>query len=67
MGVAVLSGRPNVMSIVKEVVQSAGQHEKIIVAACGPTSLIRDSRKAILANISPSEPSVALHCEQFGW
>ncbi len=67
MGVAVPSGRPNVMSIVKEVDQSAGQHEKIIVATCGPASLIKDTRKAISANISPSGPYVALHCEHFGW
>lgn len=63
----VLEGRPNVASIIEEVLHGAGQHENIVVAACGPDSLVNATRQAAPACISASGPAVELHCEQYGW
>ena len=63
----VQSGRPNVASIVKEVVNGASQHDRVFVVACGPSSLMHAARQAAAACISASGPSVNLHTEQFGW
>ena len=61
------SGRPNIPAIIKEVVLNAGQHERVVVAGCGPVSLMDATRQGAAACISTSGPSIDLHLEQFGW
>ena len=60
-------GRPSIAGIVKEAIQGVGQHDRVCVVACGPSSLMHDARQAAAACISTSGPSIDLHTEQFGW
>jgi hypothetical protein len=63
----VAPGRPNVPAIINDVVRRSGRHERILIGACGPDSLMWDVRRAATNAISVSGPSVELHGEQFGW
>ncbi|KAH8802841.1 ferric reductase NAD binding domain-containing protein [Xylogone sp. PMI_703] len=60
-------GRPNIQSLIRNIVQQSTPQERIIVAACGPGSLTKTVREAAAECISASGPSIELHCEQFGW
>jgi len=61
------AGRPEVRKIIQEAIGSCDKNEKIIIAACGPDSMMAITRQCVVDNIKTSGPSVELHCEQFGW
>jgi Ferric reductase NAD binding domain len=63
----IMSGRPDVVNIVTEIVDRADKNESIAVAACGPDSLMQITRKTVARNIRGEGPSLEFHCEQFGW
>lgn len=60
-------GRPDTASLIREAVQSTSQHQRVLVAACGPNGLMRVVRDTTASLISGDGPGVELHCEQFGW
>jgi hypothetical protein len=64
---SVIPGRPDVESLIKEVVRKAGDGDRIAIAACGPDGLMRTVRNTAAACIKIKGPSIELHCEQFGW
>ncbi|KAH8601638.1 ferric reductase NAD binding domain-containing protein [Bisporella sp. PMI_857] len=63
----VVSGRPNIDALVRSLVESAGAHERVAVASCGPDAMMKDVRRVTASVTRVSGPSVELHCEQFGW
>jgi hypothetical protein len=64
---SVQSGRPDVANIIYSLVETSAKHDRIAVAACGPNSLMKVTRKTVARCIRPDGPSLELHCEQFGW
>jgi hypothetical protein len=65
--VPIILGRPDISSRVRDVVSATGEPERTIVAACGPESLMNETRSVVGELVKSSERSVTLHCEQFGW
>lgn len=63
----VMLGRPDISATVRGIVSTTGEHERAIVAACGPESLMRETRSVVGELVKKSERSITLHCEQFGW
>lgn len=60
-------GRPDVDSLIKEVVSKADDWDRVVIAACGPSGLMRAVRGTAANAIQVKGPSVELHCEAFGW
>jgi hypothetical protein len=60
-------GRPDISATIRSIVGAREEHERIIVAACGPKSLMRETRVVVGDLVANSGRSVTLHCEQFGW
>jgi hypothetical protein len=63
----VLPRRPDIETLIKNVVVSAGDDERIAIAACGPDSLTWEVRRTATNAIKVQGPGIELHCEQFGW
>lgn len=61
------SGRPDITTIVNEIVEKAEDNDRVVVAACGPDSLMQATRSIVAKNIKVNGPSIELHVEQFGW
>jgi NAD(P)H-flavin reductase len=59
-------GRPSVATIITETVAGADSQERIMVAVCGPSGMMRDVRNSIVENIKVNGPSLELHSEHFG-
>ena len=62
---SIKSGRPDIASIITEMLATADKHERLAVAACGPDSLMQVARQTVARLIKPEGPSLELHCEQF--
>lgn len=56
-------GRPDVTTVVREAVSSMAPSQRVLVAACGPTEMIKTVRNAAAKSIRNSRASVELHCE----
>lgn len=67
INVKTLGGRPDIGTIVKNVVRASEERDLVAVAACGPVELMRVARNAVADSIEIGGASVTLHCEQFGW
>jgi hypothetical protein len=63
----IASGRPDTATLIREAVLSAKKGERVLVAACGPESLMTVVRDTTANLIRGDGPGVELHCEQFGW
>ncbi|KAL2065517.1 hypothetical protein VTL71DRAFT_3187 [Oculimacula yallundae] len=63
----VLPGRPDIDTIIRDIVAKSGDDERIAIAACGPDALTWSVRKTATNCIKVKGPSIELHCEQFGW
>jgi hypothetical protein len=63
----ILHGRPDVETLIKDVVAKAGKDERVLIAACGPEGLMWSVRRTAAGCITVGGASVELHCEQFGW
>lgn len=59
--------RADVVALIRAAVASVRPDQKVLVAGCGPASLLAEVRNTTADCISPDGPSVALHLEQFGW
>jgi hypothetical protein len=65
--VPVVLGRPDITAMIRSIVGATEVYERTIVAACGPDSLMKETRIVVGDLVANSERSVTLHCEQFGW
>lgn len=63
----IMLGRPDVNATIRAIVGNSEERERTVVAACGPESLMRDTRGVVAELVVRSGRSVELHCEQFGW
>ncbi|KAI1502632.1 ferric reductase NAD binding domain-containing protein [Biscogniauxia marginata] len=63
----IIHGRPDTEMLIKEAIGSVGKDQRILVAACGPASLLKVVRNTTASCIQVDGPAVELHCEQFGW
>lgn len=67
LSLPVMLGRPDISATIRHMVGASDDHERTIVAACGPKSLLREARGVVGDLVKSSGRSVTLHCEQFGW
>jgi hypothetical protein len=65
--ISMVPGRPDIGAKIQDIVARTEAHKRIIVAACGPDSLMMEARRAVAALMASQDTSVTLHCEQFGW
>jgi hypothetical protein len=63
----VTAGRPDAASLIRDAVSTTPRNQRVLVAACGPDSLMRVVRDTTAKLILSDGPGVELHCEQFGW
>jgi hypothetical protein len=68
---SLLSGRPDIPTLINDIVSNAEDYEKVMVSACGPSDMMNVTRKSVAnclkASISGRGASVELHLEQYGW
>ncbi len=67
LSLPVTLGRPDISATIRHIVGATDDHERTIVAACGPESIMREARDVVGALMKSSGRSVTFHCEQFGW
>jgi hypothetical protein len=67
LSLPVILGRPSISVILRDFVSATEEHERTIVASCGPESLMKETRSVVRDLVAGSGRSVAFHCEQFGW
>lgn len=60
-------GRPDVVRIIRDIVDKADSSDRVAVAACGPDGLMQITRRTVADCIRVDGPSVELFLEQFGW
>lgn len=63
----IASGRPDTAQLIRDAVMTAKAGERVLVAACGPDSLLTVVRDTTAKLIRGEGPGVELHCESFGW
>ncbi|EFX01008.1 ferric reductase transmembrane component 5 [Grosmannia clavigera kw1407] len=56
-----------VAETIESIVSTIGNGQRVLIAACGPTGLMKDVRTAAAACIRPEGPSIELHYESFAW
>ncbi|KAI9732747.1 MAG: hypothetical protein M1818_007481 [Claussenomyces sp. TS43310] len=61
-------GRPHVRTVIEQAVGRADPSDRVVVAGCGPTLLMKGIRRTVAACVARRDgPSIELHCEEFGW
>ncbi|KAF5575218.1 ferric-chelate reductase [Fusarium pseudocircinatum] len=60
-------GRPDVASLVKELIESTPSDKRVLVMGCGPRTLLSAVQNAAADCIAENRAGVELHLEQFGW
>jgi len=63
----VMLGRPDISAAIRSIVGATEEHDRSIVAACGPDSLMSETRSVVADLVANSGRTITLHCEQFGW
>lgn len=61
------AGRPDVGTLIREAVEGTPRNQRVLVASCGPQSLMTVVRDTTASLVRADGPTVELHCEQFGW
>ncbi|KAL8392433.1 hypothetical protein RB595_002577 [Gaeumannomyces hyphopodioides] len=64
---AVTAGRPDASQVIRAAVAETPAHQRVLVAACGPDSLVKVVRDTTAECIRGDGPGIELHCEKFGW
>ncbi|KAL8363529.1 hypothetical protein RB601_009343 [Gaeumannomyces tritici] len=64
---AVTAGRPDASQVIRAAVAETPAHQRVLVAVCGPGSLVKVVRDTTAACIRGDGPGIELHCEKFGW
>jgi NAD(P)H-flavin reductase len=62
-----VSGRPDVRTIIKDIVSKAQDIDRIVIAACGPPGLMTAVRSTTANLIQGQGPRIEMYCETFGW
>lgn len=60
-------GRPDIPALIQDVVRGAYGREKLLFAACGPSTMMDATRRSVAECITYDGPAIDFHCEQFGW
>lgn len=60
-------GRPDIPTLVNDLVAGASKNERLAVLACGPTGMMLQVRRAVADNLKGDGPSLELYSEAFGW
>ncbi|KAI1653320.1 ferric reductase NAD binding domain-containing protein [Daldinia decipiens] len=63
----IIHGRPDTAAEIRAAVESLDKDQRVLIAACGPSSLINIVRDIGASYIKVDGPAVEIHCEQFGW
>ncbi|KAK5661684.1 hypothetical protein OQA88_9784 [Cercophora sp. LCS_1] len=63
----VKTGRPDLVSVIRDAITTTPSNQRVLVAACGPDGLMHLVRDNTARLIRGDGPGVELHCEQFGW
>jgi hypothetical protein len=63
----IYSGRPDVVSLVKESIASTPSDKRVLVMGCGPKTLMSAVQNAVADAIMDNGAGVELHLEKFGW
>ncbi|KAI1805124.1 ferric reductase NAD binding domain-containing protein [Daldinia bambusicola] len=63
----IVHGRPDTEAEIRTAVESLGKDQRVLIAACGPSSLTKVVRDIGASYIKVDGPAVEVHCEQFGW
>ncbi|KAF5663374.1 ferric-chelate reductase [Fusarium heterosporum] len=66
-GTTVYLGRPDVPSLIKELIESTPSHKRVLVMGCGPKTLMSTVRNATSDCVMDNRATIELHLEQFGW
>ncbi|KAM0341393.1 hypothetical protein ACHAPU_010036 [Fusarium lateritium] len=66
-GTTVYLGRPDVVSLIKELVESTPSHKRVLVMGCGPKTLMSTVQNATSDCVMDNGAGIELHLEQFGW
>lgn len=61
------TGRPQIAHFITRMVEEANIDDRLVVASCGPDSLMQATRKTVAGCIKIDGPSLELHCEQFSF
>jgi hypothetical protein len=56
-----------VEAMIHDSIQAAGSDSRILIASCGPKSLMAAVSAAATQYVTPEGPSIDVHCESFGW
>jgi hypothetical protein len=67
LGIQEVLSRPDIGATIRELVAGTESNERTIVAACGPNSLMTETREVVAGLVTSQSRSVTLHCEKFGW
>ncbi|CAH0052280.1 unnamed protein product [Clonostachys solani] len=54
-------------AMIHESIQAAGRDSRVLIASCGPKSLMAAVSAAATQYMTPEGPSIDVHCESFGW
>ncbi|GAB1316232.1 Ferric reductase NAD binding domain-containing protein [Madurella fahalii] len=60
-------GRPDVPSLIRSAVTATPSNQRVLVAGCGPDTLMADVRATAASLMVADGPAVEVHLEQFGW
>lgn len=63
----VTAGRPDASQIIRAAVAEMPAHQRVLVAVCGPDTLVNEVRNTTAECIRGDGPGIELHCEVFGW
>ncbi|OLN82296.1 Ferric/cupric reductase transmembrane component 2-like protein 7 [Colletotrichum chlorophyti] len=67
LGIPIIHSRPDVGSMLRDMISQTPADQRVLVVGCGPDSLMEQVRNNTAYSIRGSGPAVTLHCEQFGW
>lgn len=60
-------GRPNVHAVIKDAVDGMSPDREVLIAGCGPSTLLNAVRLATRACTTDQSPNIQLHLEELGW
>ncbi|KAK6951304.1 hypothetical protein Daesc_007835 [Daldinia eschscholtzii] len=63
----IIHGRPDTEAEIRAAVKSLSKDQRVLIAACGPSSLTKMVRDIGASYIKVDGPAVEVYCEQFSW
>ena len=65
--ITTIAGRPDVPALVEKSVYNTARYDRVIVATCGPASMMQMARNATAKCILDGDRSIVFYAERFGW